>query len=62
MAMKVVVQCVSFSCLFLAAAEGEEVDKLLANTVIIIDPSFNPDGLNRFTTWQICTKKPNSSS
>ena len=36
---------------YLAAAEGEEVDKLLANTVIIIDPSFNPDGLNRFATW-----------
>jgi murein tripeptide amidase MpaA len=61
MAMKVVVQCVSFSCLLLAAAEGEEVDKLLANTVIIIDPSFNPDGLNRFTTGKYA-QKANSSS
>ncbi len=36
---------------YLAAAQGKEVDKLLENTVIILDPSFNPDGLNRFATW-----------
>jgi Zinc carboxypeptidase len=36
---------------YLAAAEGADVDQLLSNTVIILDPSFNPDGLNRFATW-----------
>lgn len=34
-----------------AAAEGDEVDELLNNTVILIDPSLNPDGLQRFSTW-----------
>src|SRR5687767_3152809 len=32
----------------LAAAQGKDIDALLDNTVIILDPSFNPDGLNRF--------------
>lgn len=35
----------------LAAATGEEIDKTLDNTVILLDPSFNPDGLNRFASW-----------
>ena len=34
-----------------AAAEGDEMDELLNNTVILIDPSLNPDGLQRFSTW-----------
>ena len=36
---------------YLAAAQGPEIDALLKNTIILIDPSFNPDGLNRFATW-----------
>jgi hypothetical protein len=36
---------------YLAAAQGSSVDNLLANTVILFDPSFNPDGLQRFSTW-----------
>lgn len=36
---------------YLAAANGSEIDELLENTIIIIDPSFNPDGLNRFASW-----------
>jgi len=36
---------------YLAAAQGTEVDNLLENTVILLDPSFNPDGLNRFASW-----------
>lgn len=36
---------------YLAAAQGTQIDELLNNTVIILDPSFNPDGLNRFATW-----------
>ena len=35
----------------LAAASGASIDRLLANTVILFDPSFNPDGLQRFSTW-----------
>jgi hypothetical protein len=36
---------------YLAAAQGKAIDELLDNAVIILDPSFNPDGLNRFATW-----------
>ena len=36
---------------YLAAAQGEQIDELLENAIIIVDPSFNPDGLNRFTSW-----------
>lgn len=39
------------SAYYLAAAQGAEVDDLLKNTVILFDPSFNPDGLQRFSTW-----------
>lgn len=33
------------------AAQGNEIEQTLQNTVILLDPSFNPDGLNRFATW-----------
>ena len=36
---------------YLAAAKGPQIDDLLSNTIILLDPSFNPDGLNRFATW-----------
>lgn len=36
---------------YLAAAQGEEINDLLKNTVVLLDPSFNPDGLNRFAAW-----------
>lgn len=39
------------SAYYLAAAQGKQVDELLDNTVILFDPSFNPDGLQRFSTW-----------
>lgn len=39
------------SAYYLAAAQGKEVEALLDNTVILFDPSFNPDGLQRFSTW-----------
>ncbi|MBC8755096.1 zinc carboxypeptidase [Kordia sp. YSTF-M3] len=35
----------------LAAAEGTQIDNLLENTVVLLDPSFNPDGLQRFAGW-----------
>ncbi len=36
---------------YLAAAQTPEVDRLLKNTIILLDPSFNPDGLQRFSAW-----------
>ena len=39
------------SVYYLAAAQGKEIEQVLANTVILLDPSFNPDGLNRFASW-----------
>jgi hypothetical protein len=36
---------------YLAAAQGKQIDDLLENVVILFDPSFNPDGLQRFSTW-----------
>ncbi|MBC6490215.1 M14 metallopeptidase family protein [Flavihumibacter stibioxidans] len=36
---------------YLAAAQGPSVDSLLNEVVVLFDPSFNPDGLNRFATW-----------
>ncbi len=35
----------------LAAAQGKEIEALLNNVIILLDPSFNPDGLQRFSTW-----------
>lgn len=35
----------------LAAAQGDEVDEMLSNMVVLLDPSINPDGLQRFSTW-----------
>jgi hypothetical protein len=34
-----------------AAAQGKDVDETLENIVILFDPSFNPDGLQRFSQW-----------
>jgi hypothetical protein len=36
---------------YLAAAHGPAIDKLLEEVVILFDPSFNPDGLHRFSSW-----------
>ena len=36
---------------YLAAAKTPEVTELLDNLVIVIEPSMNPDGMDRFTTW-----------
>jgi hypothetical protein len=35
----------------LAAAQGNGIDQMLQNMVILVDPCINPDGFNRFTTW-----------
>ncbi len=36
---------------YLAAARGPEIDELLEHTLVVLDPSFNPDGLARFAQW-----------
>jgi len=36
---------------YLAASRSGYVKELLENTIIILDPSLNPDGLDRFATW-----------
>jgi hypothetical protein len=35
----------------LAAGQGKQMEELLDNVVVLFDPSFNPDGLQRFSTW-----------
>jgi hypothetical protein len=35
----------------LAAAKGNDIQNTLKNTIILLDPSFNPDGLQRFSSW-----------
>ena len=44
---------------YLAAAQGSKIDDLLNNTVILFDPSFNPDGLQRFAYWANTNKAIN---
>ncbi|MGB0981060.1 MAG: M14 family metallopeptidase [Winogradskyella sp.] len=44
---------------YLAAAEGEAINTLLKNTVILFDPSYNPDGLQRFAYWANTNKNIN---
>ncbi|TXG39065.1 M14 family metallopeptidase [Seonamhaeicola maritimus] len=36
---------------YLAAAQGDAIEALLMDTVILLDPSLNPDGLQRFASW-----------
>ncbi|MEX2190501.1 MAG: M14 family metallopeptidase [Bacteroidota bacterium] len=36
---------------YLAAAQGAAIEKTLREAVILLNPSINPDGLNRFATW-----------
>ncbi len=36
---------------YLAAAKTNAVESLLDQAIILFDPSFNPDGLQRFSTW-----------
>ena len=36
---------------YLAAGEGDKINDLLNHAVILLDPSLNPDGLQRFAYW-----------
>lgn len=44
---------------YLAAAQSNEVQTMLDNTIILFDPSFNPDGLQRFAYWANTNKNKN---
>ena len=44
---------------YLAASVSSETQDLLNNTVILLDPSFNPDGLQRFAYWANTNKSKN---
>jgi hypothetical protein len=46
---------------YLAAAQGDEIESMLDNAVILMDPSLNPDGLHRFSTWANMHKSINAS-
>ena len=35
----------------LAAAQGDEIDDLLDQVVVLLDPCLNPDGFDRFAHW-----------
>ncbi|GAA4274444.1 M14 family metallopeptidase [Aquimarina gracilis] len=47
---------------YLAAAQGPKIEELLNNTVILFDPSLNPDGLQRFAYWANTNKSKNIST
>lgn len=36
---------------YMAAAQGDRIDQLLKESVVLLDPCYNPDGLNRFASW-----------
>ncbi len=36
---------------YLTAGQGKEVDEYLENSIILLDPVMNPDGMHRFSTW-----------
>ncbi|MFD1614991.1 M14 family metallopeptidase [Gelatiniphilus marinus] len=44
---------------YLAAAKGNYITELLANSVILLDPCLNPDGLQRFAYWANTNKNIN---
>ncbi|MEM6362493.1 MAG: M14 family zinc carboxypeptidase, partial [Bacteroidota bacterium] len=44
---------------YLAAAQGKEIEDLLKNVIILLDPCLNPDGLNRFANYVNSRKSKN---
>ena len=36
---------------YLAASEEKEIEEMLASTIIVLEPSINPDGMDRFVNW-----------
>ncbi|MGM0546659.1 MAG: M14 family metallopeptidase [Bacteroidota bacterium] len=47
---------------YMAAAQGEDIEQKLQNSVVLLDPSLNPDGLNRFASWANTHKSENEVS
>ena len=47
---------------YLAASDSDFVKELLNNSVILLDPSMNPDGLQRFAYWANTNKNINLTS
>jgi hypothetical protein len=44
---------------YLAAAQGAEIDSVLNESVILVDPRINPDGGERFSSWVNANKSMN---
>jgi len=44
---------------YLAAAQGPEIEEMLSDMVILMDPAYNPDGLQRFAYWANTNKSIN---
>jgi len=44
---------------YLAAAQGAEIETLLNDLVILMDPCYNPDGLQRFAYWANTNRSEN---
>lgn len=36
---------------YLAAGQGDKINRLLKEVVVLLDPVYNPDGFHRFSTW-----------
>ena len=47
---------------YLAASDSDFVHELLKNSIILLDPSMNPDGLQRFAYWANINKNINLTS
>jgi hypothetical protein len=47
---------------YLVAATGKNIDELLENIVILIDPALNPDGMQRHSTWVNSTRSLNNNA
>jgi hypothetical protein len=44
---------------YLAAGESRQLDSILREVVILVDPCLNPDGMNRFSSWVNMHKSKN---
>ncbi|MDX1459737.1 MAG: M14 family zinc carboxypeptidase [Xanthomonadales bacterium] len=47
------------SAFYLAASRSDFVTDLLDGSIIVFDPAFNPDGLNRFASWSNSNRSKN---
>lgn len=44
---------------YLAAGKSKDIDRLLDDVIILLDPCYNPDGFNRFASWANTHKNKN---